>query len=61
MLRHMRSATPFRFTFIRALCPHLSEEEAVDADIRFAAYLQAVAAVAKQVGDNRFDETPRAP
>jgi len=39
----MTTKEPYRFEFIRRLCPHLSKKELEQADARFAAYLDVVA------------------
>ncbi|MEQ1716015.1 MAG: hypothetical protein ABL907_08530 [Hyphomicrobium sp.] len=59
----MSAHEPFRFEFIRTLCPHLSEEELGEADRNFAAYLDVMAEIVEQRrgGDNRFGDFAPAP
>jgi hypothetical protein len=55
-------SAPFRFQFIRTLCPHLSEEELAEADRNFAAYLHVVQDIVdRKIAKERFDEMPPAP
>lgn len=59
----MQDREPYRFAFIRNLCPHLSDEELSAADARFAAYLDVAAQIAARLRaeESRFDKTERAP
>lgn len=52
---------PFRFEFIRKLCAHLTEEELVEAERRFAAYLDVVAEIVERRAKGDSTEPPTAP